>query len=180
MGTSMGTIINTLLAKRNIDAKDGAKSEEPVRIRALVHYAQALVSPNRRSDMLLKFVPQLAKGAVAELAFKTHPKRMTKTIGSLVRSRPALRNGISMGRQIVDIVHCIPDETVAEVVDRYPHVIISGDQGIVEQNQRWDIDHPNISFYTVPGRGHEMVLNPFKGARKAAKVIIEEALHPAA
>ena len=176
-GTSMGTIINTRLANRNL----ALPKDERVDIERLIHYDPALVDPSRIADMLLGFLPELITGAFKEFAFQTNPKRWLHAARTLVRSKPSARNAVPMLRQTFDIVHCTSEVDIINPILRYKTDVIAGKRGKVEQNQMWlrlTTLLPNLTYYPVEGRGHAMAMNPFKTARKAAKIMVAEGVHP--
>ncbi len=176
-GTSMGTVINTRLANLNLEQE----KNDRVDIERIIHYDPALVDPSRILDMLVGFLPELVTGAVKEFAFQTNPKRWVQVAQTLIRSRPSIRNVVPIARQTLDIVHCTPEEDIVNPILRYKTDVIAGKRGKVEQNQMWRRLAqllPNLTYYPVEGHGHAMALNPYKTARKAARIMIAEGVHP--
>jgi hypothetical protein len=166
VGTSMGTVINHKVAFDNIEADD------PLHIAGLVHYAPAIVVPERiLKDMVVSFMPDMIIDGARELFRRTHVKHFLGTMAVLANSKPRKRDLLVMARQGIDLMTGVPEEEIRRVVAHYMVGVVVGYDDPVGQIKMWDELNPN-RVWPVRG-GHGIALKPFDGASKVSNVIRE-------
>jgi pimeloyl-ACP methyl ester carboxylesterase len=171
VGTSMGTVINNRLLNLHL-AYGGT-----LNIEGVINYAPALVDPkNVIKDMALRFPVDLAIDGFKEFFTRTRVKHMLGAAAILTRSAMRLRDLVTMGRQIYDLMHGTAQSDVENVLANYPRVAtIVGEEDPVGQVPMWielEKRYSNLQLIKLFGRGHGIAMKPIDGARKVSETIL--------
>lgn len=171
MGVSMGTVIGSRVAKRNLERPGDRRT----RLDRLLFVSQAHVEEHDAPRvMIAEFLPHMAVNGIATAV--RHPKDVIKCAGLVTAFRP--QHLASLGGNLVNLLKGVHFNETQAICKEYPISIVTGGKDPLLQQASWDLlvkqSPDNVTMTVLADEGHSFTL----GAN-VASLVMRNALSPA-